>query len=59
MIAAFVYWPMYQEISPFLAKHLREFSSEVSDGRFNGTTTIVKDITGHEPRSFEQYVEEH
>jgi len=42
-----------------LAKHLREFSSEVSDGRFNRTTTIVKDITGHEPRSFEQYVEEH
>ncbi|MEH6535027.1 MAG: NAD(P)H-binding protein [Psychroserpens sp.] len=46
-------------INPFLAKHLREFSSEVSDGRFNRTTTIVKDITGHEPRSFEEYIAEH
>ena len=46
-------------INPFLAKHLREFSSEVSDGRFNRTTNVVKEITGHEPRSFEQYVEEH
>ncbi len=25
----------HPEINPFLAKHLREFSSEVSDGRFN------------------------
>jgi NAD(P)H dehydrogenase (quinone) len=49
----------YPTINPFLAKHLREFSSEISDGRFNRTTNIVKDITGHEPRSFEQYVEEH
>ena len=46
-------------INPFLVKHLREFSSEVSDGRFNRISTIVKDITGHEPRSFEQYIEEH
>lgn len=46
-------------VNPFLVKHLREFSSEVSDGRFNRTTNVVKDITGHEPRSFEQYVEEH
>ena len=46
-------------INPFLAKHLREFSSEISDGRFNRTTTTVKDITGHEPRSFEQYIDEH
>ncbi|EAQ99633.2 NmrA family NAD(P)-binding protein [Maribacter sp. HTCC2170] len=46
-------------INPFLAKHLREFSSEVSDGRFNRISTNVQDITGHEPRSFEQYVAEH
>jgi len=46
-------------INTFLAKHLREFSSEVSDGRFNKTTTVVKEITGHEPRSFEQYLKEH
>jgi uncharacterized protein YbjT (DUF2867 family) len=46
-------------INPFLAKHLRKFSSEVSDGRFNRTTSVVKEITGHEPRSFKQYIEEH
>ena len=46
-------------LNPFLAKHLREFSIEVSDGRFNKTTSVVKDITGHEPRSFKQYIEEH
>ena len=46
------------EINPFLAKHLREFSSEVSDGRFNRTTNTVKEITGHEPRSFKEYIEE-
>ncbi|WP_033959068.1 NmrA family NAD(P)-binding protein [Psychroserpens jangbogonensis] len=49
----------HPSINPFLAKHLREFSSEVSDGRFNRTTTVVKDITGHEPRTFEQYIKEH
>lgn len=46
-------------INPFLANHLREFSSEVSDGRFNRTTDVVKQITGHEPRSFKQYIEEY
>lgn len=46
-------------INPFLARHLREFSSEVSDGRFNRTTNVVKNITGHEPRSFEEYIKEH
>jgi len=45
-------------INPFLAKHLREFSSEVADGRFNKTTELVKDITGHEPRSFVLYLTE-
>jgi len=46
-------------INEFLAKHLREFSSEVADGRFNKTTEVVKNITGHEPRTFKQYIEEH
>jgi len=46
-------------INPFLSKHLREFSSEVSEGRFNGASNIVKNITGHEPRSFREYLEEH
>jgi uncharacterized protein YbjT (DUF2867 family) len=46
-------------INPFLAKHLREFSSEVSVGRFNRITNVVKEITGHEPRSFEQYIKEY
>lgn len=46
-------------INPFLAKHLREFSSEVADGRFDMTTNVVKNITGHEPRSFRSYLEEH
>lgn len=46
-------------INPFLANHLREFSSEVEDGRFNKTTEVVKQITGHEPRSFNEYLKEH
>lgn len=50
---------VHPTINPFLVKHLREFSSEVSDGRFNRTTNVVKNITGHEPRSFEEYIEEH
>ena len=46
-------------VNPFLAKHLREFSAEVSEGRFDKVTDIVKNITGHEPRSFKQYIEEY
>ena len=46
-------------INPFLARHLREFSSEVSDGRFDKTTDVVKKITGHEPRSFKEYIKEY
>ena len=46
-------------INSFLAKHLREFSSEVSDGRFDKTSDVVKNITGHEPRSFKDYISEH
>ncbi|MFT6783793.1 MAG: NAD(P)H dehydrogenase (quinone) [Saprospiraceae bacterium] len=45
-------------INAFLAKHLREFSSEVTDGRFDKTTDVVKQLTGHEPRSFKQYIQE-
>jgi len=28
-------------------------------GKFNKTTDVVKTITGHEPRSFEDYIKEH
>ena len=46
-------------INDFLAKHLREFSIEVSEGRFDKITDVVKNITGHDPRSFKQYIEEY
>ena len=46
-------------VNGFLAKHLREFSAEVADGRFDKTTSVVKDLTTHEPRSFREYLEEH
>lgn len=46
-------------INPFLATHLKEFSTEVADGRFNKTTSVVKNITGHEPRPFKAYIKEH
>ncbi len=46
-------------INNFLAKHLREFSTEVAEGRFDKTTDVVKNITGHEPRSFKEYIHEY
>lgn len=46
-------------INAFLAKHLEAFSVEVGDGRFNKVTDVVKTITGHEPRSFKEYLSEH
>lgn len=46
-------------INSLLKKHLSKFNEQVGDGRFNSTTSVVKDITGHEPRTFKQYVEEH
>lgn len=48
----------HPSINNFLATHLREFSAEVSEGRFDKITTVIKDITGHDPRSFKQYIEE-
>ncbi|MEH6537672.1 MAG: NAD(P)H-binding protein [Psychroserpens sp.] len=45
-------------INSLLKKHLSKFNEQVADGRFNSTTSIVKDITGHEPRTFKQYIEE-
>ena len=45
-------------VNGFLAKHLREFSSDIAEGRFDKTTDIVKNLTGHEPRTFQQYIEE-
>ena len=46
-------------VNNFLAKHLREFSSEVRDGRFNQTSDVIANITGHQPRTFKDYVEEY
>ncbi len=46
-------------INPFLAKHLKEFSAEVGDGRFNRVTDTIETITGHRARSFKDYVAEH
>ncbi|MGX1930945.1 NmrA family NAD(P)-binding protein [Flagellimonas sp. 2504JD4-2] len=46
-------------INDFLAKHLKEFSIEVGDGRFNRTTDTVEAITGHPPRTFKAYLKEH
>lgn len=46
-------------INPFLANHLEAFSSEVADGRFNKMTDVIKNVTGHEPRSFREYLDEH
>ncbi len=46
-------------VNGFLAKHLREFSNDIAAGKFNSTSSVVKDITGHEPRSFKDYIQEH
>jgi hypothetical protein len=45
-------------VNEFLANHLREFSKDIAMGKFNKTTDVVKNITGHEPRTFKQYIEE-
>lgn len=46
-------------VNEFLVTHLREFSNDIASGKFNKTTDVVKNITGHEPRSFEEYINEH
>ena len=46
-------------VNEFLANHLRELSKDIALGKFNKTTDVVKNITGHEPRSFEEYINEH
>ena len=46
-------------VNAFLAKHLKEFSAEVGDGRFSQITDSIKEITGHVPRTFKDYVEEY
>lgn len=45
-------------INDFLSTHLKEFSKDIADGKFNQTTDTVEKITGHKPRSFKTYVEE-
>ncbi len=45
-------------VNDFLAKHLLEFSKDIDSGKFNITNNVVKDITGHEPRSFASYIQE-
>ncbi|MFQ5864728.1 MAG: SDR family NAD(P)-dependent oxidoreductase [bacterium] len=46
-------------VNAFLATHLKEFSRDIALGKFNKTTDVVKNMTGHEPRSFEEYLTEH
>lgn len=46
-------------VNDFLATHLREFSKDIDSGKFNIINEVVKDITGHEPRSFSQYIDEY
>ena len=46
-------------VNEFLATHLREFSKDIALGKFDKTTDVVKNITGHDPRSFEEYINEH
>ena len=57
------HWIDYMKNDPyvneFLAKHLKEFSKDIANGKFDINNDVVKNITGHEPRSFAQYVEEH
>jgi uncharacterized protein YbjT (DUF2867 family) len=57
------HWIDYMKNDPyvndFLVKHLKEFSKDIANGKFNVTNNVVKDITGHQPRSFTQYIEEH
>ncbi|GEM_PF-5900388 len=57
------HWVEYMKNDPyvndFLAKYLKEFSKDIANGKFNVTSDVVKNITGHEPRSFANYLEEH
>ncbi len=46
-------------VNAFLATHLKELSEDIAMGKFNKTTDVVKNITGHEPRTFEDYIKEH
>ncbi|MCZ6595836.1 MAG: NmrA family NAD(P)-binding protein [Bacteroidetes bacterium] len=46
-------------VNEFLVNHLREFSKDIAVGKFNKITDVVKNITGHEPRSFKEYLSEH
>ena len=46
-------------VNDFLAKHLLEFGKDIDAGKFNITNNVVKDITGHEPRSFASYIQEY
>ncbi len=46
-------------VNEFLVTHLKEFSKDIAVGKFNKITDVVKNITGHEPRTFKQYIEKH
>ncbi len=46
-------------VNEFLAKHLRELSKDIAMDKFNKVTDVVKNITGHEPRTFEEYLTEY
>ncbi len=45
-------------VNDFLANHLKEFNKDIEAGKFDKITDVVKNLTGHEPRTFKQYIEE-
>ena len=45
-------------VNDFLTSHLREFSRDIAIGKFDKTTEVVKKITGHDPRTFKEYIRE-
>lgn len=46
-------------INDFLAEHLSEFSKDIAAGRFTIVNNTVKELTGHPPRTFREYLEGH
>jgi len=42
-------------VNDFLAEHLREFSKDIADGKFDSITSEVLNITGHRPRPIANY----
>ena len=45
-------------VNPFLAIHLRELVKDIDEGQFDDKSNTIRDLTGHEPRTFQEYLEE-